>query len=338
MAGRSDKGVTGLRGIARLAGVSTATVSRVINNRPGVRTDLRRVVEQVIREHGLHVDAAARALKSRKTWRFAVIAPPRGTLIFANPFFGEILRGLTSVTEGAGYSLVMMTGATSETLEEVNRNRSCDGVLLIGFRKGVPEARSLKGATVPVVTIPRPGPRYRLPFVTVEDEVGAHEATLHLIRRGRRRIALLSGPPTNIFTVNRLAGYRRALRDAGLSFDPSLVVNGAYTFEGAYQATLQLLARERPPDAIFATSDYMATGVVDALRSRATRIPEDIAVVGFGNAPISALISPALTTVDEQLQQLGAQAAALLIGLAQGEDVRDTQVALASRLIVREST
>ncbi len=225
--GRSDNEVTGLKGIARMAGVSTATVSRVINNRPGVRPELRRAVEQVIHEHGLHVDAAARALKSRKTWKLAVIMPAPGSLVFANPFFGEIFRGLSSVTEQAGYSMVMMTEASPQTLEEVNRNRSCDGVLLIGFRRGIPEPRSLRGAAVPVVVIPRPGPRYRLPFVTADEEIGSYDATCHLIERGYGRIALLCGPPTNIFSIPRAAGYRRALKDAGLRDCVRVVVGGA---------------------------------------------------------------------------------------------------------------
>ncbi len=334
---RTTGEVIGLKAIADAVGVSTATVSRVINNRPGVRAEVRRTVEQAIRERGLHVDAAARALRSRKTWKLAIMTAARGDLVYANPFFGEILRGISSVTEEAGYSLVMMTAATSETLEGVNRNRSCDGVLVTGFRKGIPEPRSLKGATVPVVTIPRPGPRYRLPFVAPDDEAGAYDATRYLIDCGHKRIALVSGPFTNIFTVHRLAGYRRALADAGLRFDSTLVVNGEYAYEGAYRAALTLLDQEARPDAVFATSDHMATGVLSALRSRGVRIPDDVALVGFGNAPLAELITPGLTTVDEQLRETGVQAATLLIRLAQGEEVAETQIVLPTRLVVRES-
>ncbi|MHB1162524.1 MAG: LacI family DNA-binding transcriptional regulator, partial [Chloroflexota bacterium] len=133
----------GLKALAQVAGVSPATVSRVINNRPGVRPELRLAVEQAIREHGLNLDVAARALKSRKTQRLAIITPRPGNLVFANPFFTEILRGISDVTEQRGYSLAVTTSANSQTLYEVNRNRSCDGVLFIGFRKSVPEPQSL---------------------------------------------------------------------------------------------------------------------------------------------------------------------------------------------------
>ena len=330
--------VRGLKALARLAGVSPATVSRVINNRPGVRPELRQAVEQAIKEHGLNVDSAARALKSRKTQRLAIIIPRQGSLVFANPFFMEILRGITSVTEQRGYVLAVTTAATAQTLHEVNRNRSCDGVLFIGFRKSVPDPRSLRGATVPVVTIPRPGPRYSLPYITMEDEAGAYEATGHLIQRGHRRIALLNGPRTSIYSINRLAGYRRALVDAGIPLDPSLVVDGDFDHDGAFDATLRLLDMPSPPSAIFATSDFMATGVICGVRSRGLSIPKDIALVGFGNTSICTHISPSLTSVDEQLHEIGVQAATLLIRLAEGEKVESTQIALPTRLVVRESS
>ncbi len=330
--------VRGLKALAKLAGVSPATVSRVINDRPGVRPELRQAVEQAIREHGLNLDVAARALKSRKTQRLAIITPRAGNLVFANPFFTEILRGITSVTEQRGYTLAVTTAATSQTLYEVNRNRSCDGVLFIGFRKSVPEPRSLKGATVPVVTIPRPGPQYKLPYVTMEDEAGAYEATSHLIQRGHRRIALLNGPRTSIYSINRLSGYRKALAEAGLAFDPSLVTDGDFDHDGAYRATLQLLDMDKPPTAIFATSDFMATGATCGVQSRGLSIPRDIALVGFGNTAICTHITPMLTSVDEQLQELGVQAATLLVRLAEGETVETTQIALPTKLVVRESS
>lgn len=338
MAVAKSEGVRGLKGLAKLAGVSPATVSRVINDRPGVRPELRQAVEQAIREYGLNVDSAARALKSRKTQRLAIITPRPGYLVFANPFFMEIFRGITSISEQRGYGLAVTTAATAQTLYEVNRNRSCDGVLFIGFRKSVPEPRSLKGATVPVVTIPRPGPQYKLPYVSMEDEAGACEATSHLIQRGHRRIALLNGPRTSIYSINRFAGYRRALADAGIPLDPSLVVDGDFDHDGAYRATIQLLDIDSPPTAIFATSDYMATGVTCGVQSRGLTIPRDIALVGFGNTPICTHTSPTLTSVDEQLQELGSQAATLLIRLAEGEQVEDTQIVLPTRLVVRESS
>jgi DNA-binding LacI/PurR family transcriptional regulator len=330
--------VRGLKALAKLAGVSPATVSRVINDRPGVRPELRQAVEQAIRQHGLNVDSAARALKSRKTQRLAIITPRQGSLVFANPFFTEIFRGITSITEQRGYVLAVTTSATAQTLHEVNRNRSCDGVLFIGFRKSIPDPRSLKGATVPVVTIPRPGPQYRLPYVTMEDEAGAYEATGHLIQRGHRRIALLNGPRTSIYSINRLAGYRRALADAAIPFDPTLVVDGDFDHDGACRATLQLLDMDAPPTAIFATSDFMALGATRGVYARGLTIPRDIALVGFGNTPVCTHVSPALTSVDEQLQELGAQAATLLIRLAEGEPVETTQIALPTKLVVRESS
>ena len=338
----SDKagadGPGGIKGIARLAGVSPATVSRVINNRPGVRPELRRAVEQVVRGRGLHLDTAARALKSRKTFRLAVITPRSGSLMFANPFFTEILRGISDVTEKEGYSIVVVTAATSQTLYEVNRNRSCDGVLFVGFRKGVPEPQSLRGAVVPVVTIPRPGPRYKLPFVSMDDETGAWEATRHLVERGHERIGLLNGPRNSIYSINRLAGYRRALKDAGLPFDRSLIEDGDFVAESAEQAAVRLLEMPERATAILATSDHMATGALYAARSLGLRVPADVALVGFGNTPVCAELSPALTSVDEHLRELGGQAASLLLRLAQGEEVPDTQVILPTSLVVRESS
>ena len=327
----------GLKWVARLAGTSPATVSRVINSRPGVRPELRRVVEDVIREHGLELNVAARALKTSKTRTLAIIIPRSGSLVFANPYFTEILGGITAVTEDAGYTLAVMTGATPNTLYEVNRNRSCDGVLFIGLRKNIPDPRSLRGATVPVVTIPKPGPRYKLPFVTVDDETGTYEAVRYLVGRGHRRIALVIGSPSSPFSTTRVAGYRRALKDAGLPYVPALVADGEFTDEGAHRVTLGLLGLSNPPTAILAISDHMATGVLSALQSRRLRVPSDVALVGFGNTPVSGLLSPSLTTVDEQLREVGAQAASLLIRLAEGEAVEATQMVVPTKLVVRES-
>jgi DNA-binding LacI/PurR family transcriptional regulator len=338
MANEKSTGVKGLKALAKIAGVSPATVSRVINSRPGVRPEMRQAVEQAIREHGLNLDVAARALKNRKTQTLAIITARPGALVFANPFFMEIFRGITRVTEQRGYSLSVATAATSQTLYEVNRNRSCDGVLFIGFRKGIPEPSSLRGAAVPVVTMPRPGPQYKLPYVTMEDEIGAYDATCHLIQRGHKRIALLNGPRTSIYSINRLAGYRRALNDAGIPLDGSLIVDGDFDHDGAYNSTLQLLDQPNPPTAIFSTSDFMATGVTCAVRSRGLSIPRDVALVGFGNTSICTHIAPTLTSVDEQLQELGSQAATMLIGLAEGEAVPATQISLPTRLVVRESS
>lgn len=328
----------GLKRIAALAGVSAATVSRVVNKRPGVRPELRKIVEATIREHGLDIDVTARALKSRKTGRLAVIIPRSADLVFANPFFTEIMRGVAGQCERAGYSLLLLTAATSDTLYEVNRNRSCDGVLFIGFRKSVPDPRSLRGATVPVVTIPRPGPRYSMPFVGMDDEEGAREAVAYLISRGHTRIALLAGPHNSVYTIPRLAGYRRAIADAGLEFEHSLVVEGDFTREGGRRETLDLLAREDRPTAIFALSDHMAQGAFDAIRSSGMRIPDDVALVGFGNTPLCTEVTPTLTSVDEQLHLLGELAAGMLVSLVQGEAVPETQVVLPTRLVVRESS
>jgi DNA-binding LacI/PurR family transcriptional regulator len=329
---------TGIKGIARLAGVSPATVSRVINNRPGVRPELRQAVEQVVRERGLHLDTAARALKSRKTYRLAVITPRPGPIMFANPFFTEILCGISQVTEQAGYSIVLFTAATSQTLYEVNRNRSCDGVLFVGFRKSVPEPQSLKGAIVPVVTIPRPGPRYRLPFVSMDDEAGAMEATRHLLARGHERIALLNGPHNSIYSINRLAGYRKALQSANISFDQSLVEDGDFVAQNAHEAAIRLLTQPKRPTAVLATSDHMAVGAMDAVRGLGLRIPEDVALVGFGNTPVCTEVSPTLSSVDEHLRELGVQAASLLLQLAQGEEVANTQLVIPTRLVIRGSS
>lgn len=339
MAGnKSDGTPRGLKAIAELAGVSPATVSRVINNRPGVRQEMRQLVEQVIRQYGLQVDVSARALKTRKTDKLAIIVPRDGSLVFANPYYTEIFRGLSSVVETMGYTLSVMTGATSETLHEVNRNRSCDAVLFVGFRKNIPDPRSLRGAVVPVVTIPRPGPRYKLPYVSMDDEAGTYEATKYLLDLGHTRIGLIAGFSTSIFSITRTPGFKRAFNEADLPFPQALVVDGQYTYEGAYEVTKELLERKPRPTAILAFSDLMALGALNAVLDKGLSVPGDVALVGFGNTPISSYVTPKLTTVEEHLYELGVQAASLLIALARGEEVSETQIVLPTSLVIREST
>jgi LacI family transcriptional regulator len=190
---------------------------------------------------------------------------------------------------------------------------------------------------VPVVTIPQPGPRYRLPYVTMADEAGTEEATRYLIGRGHSRIGVVAGSLTSIFSINRLAGYRGALKDAGMPFVPSLVRNGDFTQDDGYESAAALLAQPSPPTALIALSDFLAMGALRAIRDRGLRMPGDVALVSFGDSPICSLVTPSLTAVNQQMIELGTQAATLLIQLVQGEEVPTTQIVVPTKLVLRES-
>lgn len=323
--------------VAELAGVSKASVSRVLNNHPSVSPELRAAVEAVVRQQGYEPNAVARALAKRRTGSIALIIPRPAAFAFSHPFLTEVMRGVGSAAEAEGYSLQVATAAGPERLLAIQRDRSCDGIVFAGIWADDPLARRLDDAVVPVVVVGRPPANLAVPFVTMDDEEGAGAATRHLLERGRRRLAMINGP-ASMWSTNRLAGFQRALATAGLSSDPATVLSGEFSIASGRRLMAELLARPARPDGVFVANDTMAYGALAAARESGLRVPEDVAIVGFDNFPFSALTEPALTTVDAHMYELGLQAANLLLMTIGGAAPESTHITLPMTLVVRRST
>ncbi|MHB1134600.1 MAG: LacI family DNA-binding transcriptional regulator [Chloroflexota bacterium] len=326
-----------IKTIAEMAGVSKASVSRVLNNHPSVSSELRAAVEAVILQQGYEPNAVARALARRRTGTIALIIPRPARFAFSHPFLTEVMRGLGAAIEAEGYSLQIVTSAGPEKLSVIYRDGSCDGMAFAGIWADDPLARDLANATVPVVLIGRSPAPLRVPSVWMDDEAGAEAATRHLIERGYTDLAMFNGPASEA-SFSRLRGFRSALAAAGLPYREEMVLGGEFSVESGRRLLERLLAGPRRPRALFVASDTMAFGALVAARAAGLRVPDDLAVVGFDNFPFSALTEPALTTVDAHVYELGQRAGALLLQQVRGEVPGELQVVLPMTLVVRRST
>ena len=330
-----------LEEIAKLAGVSRSTVSRVINDQPNVRTPVRERVWQVIRETGYQPHAAARSLVTRRTRIVGVIIPEAVTRLFTDPFFLQLLSGITQTCNSQGYQLMLSLfngpAGPEEMYRRVVGGGHLDGVVVASTRVDDPLIGRLMDDGVPVVMVGR-HPDERVCYVDVDNVAGARMAVDHLARLGHRRIGTITGPLNMPGASDRLAGYRQAMKAHRLPVDDELIVEGDFAEESGMAAARRLLSL--PVTAIFAASDIMAVGALKVIRETDQRVPRDVALVGFDDVPIAAALQPALTTVRQPIEQMGTMAASLLLSLLESppEGRPPAQrLVLPAKLVVRES-
>jgi LacI family transcriptional regulator len=325
-----------LRDVARLAGVSIATVSATINQTAYVSPGLQARVRRAIVKTGYHPDGIARSLKTRTTQTLGLIISD-----IANPFFTALVRGIEDVANAHQYTLVLCN--TDERLEkeqayvQLLRSRRVDGLIMAPAGRPRDYAGFPQALAVPVVFIDRRVPA-EADAVVVDNAGGACEAVAYLLQLGHRRIGVIAGLPHISTSRERLAGYARAHEAAGLRPDPAWRKMGASRLEGGYRAALQLLASPRPPTAIFATNNLMAIGLMRAIAERGLQCPRDLSVACFDDFEWAAVFHPRLTTVAQPTYEMGVTAAQLLFarltGAATGA-ARET--VLAPTLIIRDS-
>ncbi len=327
--------------VAQLAGVSRTTVSLVLNNAPNVHisSETRRRVLEAARRLNYHPHAAARSLVSRRSMTLGLVLCQSPEQVFADPFLPQVLRGINDVAQAAGYRILLETvthpednGYSALVLE----NR-IDGFILSGPRSDDEALRSLHEEGFPIVLMGRL-PDVDIPFVDVDNVRAAYGAVEHLILLGHTRIGMITnGPLHYTASADRLEGYRRALNDHALPYDPDLVVYGAFREESGQVAMDRLLEREDPPSAVFVASDAVALGALVSIRRHGLRVPDDIALVGFDDIPLAAYVNPPLTTVRLPARRLGEEAARLLVALVEGREVESTHILLDTTLVVRAS-
>lgn len=287
-----------LEDVAAHAGVSRATVSRVVNGQSTVAEDLRKRVVRSIDKLGYVPNQAARKLMSKRSETLALVASEPDTRVFGDPFFGGIVRGISREANRAGLQLVLLMAQDFDDLERVKRFLKAspvDGAMLISSHADDGLAEELQRLATPYVIGGRPiDPSLGAPYVDNENLLGAEIATSHLLAKGRGTIATVTGPLDMSAGVDRLAGYRRAL---GSSFREDLVETGDFTQRGGEIATERLLERVPDLDALFTASDLMALGALAALRRSGRRVPDDVALVGFDDNQFAIAADPPLTTI-----------------------------------------
>jgi LacI family transcriptional regulator len=326
--------------VARRAGVSTSTVSHVVNGTRYVSDELRERVMAAMRELDYTPNAAARMLTLKRSHTIGLIVSD-----IRNPFFASVARGVEDVAQERGYTLVLCNSDENADRETACLNaletRAVDGVLLASAGVADEHLSRLVKAGFPIVLVDRDLPELGAPAVLLDNEGAAYSAVRHLITRGHRRIAMISGRAAISTTTERIAGYRRALQEAGITTDDRLVVSGASTSEGGAVAANAVLDVHPRPTAIFSGNNLMSIGALQAIVNRGLTVPEQIALVGFDDFPFpwSDAFRPHLTTVAQPTYELGRRAAELLVQRLKGGSFTSApRVVLDGQLVVRESS
>jgi LacI family transcriptional regulator len=331
-----------LEDIARKAGVSRSTVSRVINDEPYVSEATRAKVKAVITAEGFTPNLAARMLVTQRTRVVGVVIPHTLLVTFQDPYyFPTLLQGVSESTYTRDYATLLWWGQSREDEERfyeriLKQNRLMDGLIIASATNDDPIINKLLGLGMPFVMVERPV-RYqdRISYVSVDNVQAAQTAVQHLTGLGRTRIGTITGALDNIDGVDRLTGYRQALELAGLPFDPGLVAEGRYTQQSGYIGAKRLI--KQGIDAIFAANDLTAIGAIQALQEADVRVPEDVSVVGFDDLPNAIQSKPQLTTIRQPIQHKGAMATNLLLDLIEGVVDGPRQVLLPTQLVIRQS-
>ncbi|MFI0508459.1 LacI family DNA-binding transcriptional regulator [Streptomyces sp. WSLK1-5] len=339
--GRRRPGAPTLEEVAAHARVGRGTVSRVINNATGVKESTRRAVQQAIDELGYVPNLAARSLAGRRADAVALVMTEPDWRQFAEPFFSEIVTSLGDALTDTGMQLLLTlvrSDAERQRFLEYARGGRVDGVLLMSVHAGDPLPDMLAEARLPTVLLGRRSGDEYVSYVDMDNVGGARSAVSHLVQRGRRVLATITGPLDLHAAQCRLRGYEEALALAGLDVVRSLVAESDFTAESGRLAMAELLQRHPDIDGVLAASDTTAAGALEALRAAGRRVPEDVAVIGFDDFPLAQRTEPQLTTVRQPIEEVGRAMIRLLLEEMEEGAVAWRHTILRTELVVREST
>jgi len=325
--------------VAALAGVSRATVSRVLNDSPSVSRKARGRVERAIAELGYVPNRAARSLRTRRTELIALVFYEPESRVTTDPVLGGMIRGIGNALASTQFQPVLLMISNQAQHDRVERyllGGDVDGALLVSMHGDDSLPHTLVKAGVPAVLSGRPMGPTTIGYVGADNRGGAREAVAYLVGRGRRRIATIAGPREMCAGVDRLDGYHDALRAVGRAVDEALIEAGDFTDEGGERAMRRLLARGAAPDAVFAANDLMAVGALRALKAAGLRVPEDVALVGFDDSETARHCDPQLTTVHQPIEEQGRQMVQRLLAVIAG-DTAGVGIILDTELVIRQS-
>ncbi len=324
-----------IKEVSRLAGVSISTVSRVLNDTVPVADETKRRVLNAVQKLDYQPNAFARGLVTNRSGGVGVTVND-----LSSPYFGTLLKGVEEVIEEAGMHLIVASGhAKAETERravEFLKQRRTDALII--HSEELPDADLLNWAKgdIPILVIGRYIAELAKSCVYLDNETGGRLATRHLLEKGHRRIAHITGPLSIHDSRERLVGYRRALEEAGLNYEEDFVVEADFMEAGGQIATKRLLERKLDFSAIFVANDQMAVGVLQTLREAGLRVPEDISLVGFDDVLLARYLYPALTTIRQPLFEMGQAAAKLALAALDGKEM-GVRRKFEPELIVRKS-
>lgn len=326
-----------MRDVAERAGVSVTTVSHVINNTRNVSPATRQKVEQAMHSLGYQPNVLARSLRKGETHTIGIILPDS-----TNPYFAEVARGIEDASFSQGYSVILCNSDNDLEKERHYTNvlleKQVDGIIMVAAGSSGENIHYLLERDIPLVLVDRHVPDIRVDYVLADNQKGGYLAANHLIELGHRAIGCIAGPEGVQLSSERVAGYRRALEQAGISVRKEWIVEGDFQFLSGYDAARQLLNREPVPTAIFACNDLMAIGAYRYTHEIDHKIPEQLSIVGFDDVSLSAYTNPPLTTVKQFKYEMGSKAAKLLLERMTQHDFEYRLETLNTKLIIRKST
>lgn len=324
--------------VARAAGVSTATVSYVLNQQPGVSDATRQRVLKAAHRLGWEPRAGARALVAGRALAIGFVVARRARVLAADPYFAQVLSGIEEALQPSRYALVLSVvadrGRDVAAYQRLARQGRVDGFLLTDPRRNDPRPKVIQDLEVPAVGI-GPFADHGLPSVSADEREGIRRAVQHLVDLGHTRMAHVCGPSTLLHATLRRDSWRRSLLDHGLQ--PGRCVSGQFTELGGARATLDLLTAPEPPTAIFYANDTMALAGMEIARQFGFRIPQDLSMIGFDDIPAARLVSPALTTISQDPVAAGRSAAKMLLARLKGDEPSLVELQ-PTKFIVRAST
>jgi len=324
--------------VAREAGVSMATVSRVVNGNPNVKPATRKKVLETIERLGYRPNAVARGLASKKTTTVGVVIPD-----ISNAFFAEVTRGIDDIASMYHYNIILSNSdkKKEKELSLINTllEKQVDGLLFMGGEVTEEHLQIFKTASVPIVLAATKDEHRIFPSVDIDHLQAAKDAVKAFIEAGHKKIAMISGPLTDPLTgYARYQGYKEALEESGLPFNEQYIRIGDYHYESGLKAMRHFLSLDDRPTAVFAATDEMAVGAIHEIQDQGFQVPEEIEVRGFDNTPISSMVRPLLSTVAQPQYDIGAVAMRFLTKHMNKEPISDKTVILQHQLMDRKST
>ena len=328
-----------LEEIAKQAGVSRSTVSRVVNDHPSVRPEVRERVLGIIEQTGYQPHAAAQSLASRRSNVIGFVIPRTVHTVFTDPYFPRLTQGIAQACNQHDCTLSLFLidshDAEEKIMSRITRRGFLDGIIVQSTFEEDTFLKRLQNNQVPYVVIGHPFDSPDASYIDIENMAGAHNAVTHLLHQGRKNIATITGPLNSKAGSNRLDGYKQALSERGVEIDENLIVEGDFTERGGYYAAKRLIKYK--PDAVFIASDVMAMGALKVFQEAGLNVPTDIAIVGFDDLPPARLSSPQLTTIRQPIRRFGLKAVEVLLDIIENGVLPHRRVVFGTELIIRES-
>ncbi|MGB6407844.1 MAG: LacI family DNA-binding transcriptional regulator [Planococcus donghaensis] len=331
-----------IKDVAKKAGVSPATVSRVIADNPRISVKTKAKVREVMEDMGYYPNFQARNLVANKSRTLGIIMENSAALAFQNPFFPEVLRGISTQAHDSKYGLYLSTGATQEEIYqevvEMVQGRRVDGIILLYSKIGDPVLEFLRQSELPFAVVGRPHQEpCSVTYVNNDNINIAKDTVEYLIGLGHRHIAFVGGATDFVVSIDRMQGYQQALAEHQIPFDVDYTVNQDFIQGKERESIRRLMALPIPPTAIVTHDDMVAYEVIGYLEDLKIGVPDDVSIIGFNNHTISRYLKPPLSTVDISIYELGLRAAELVLEKITDESTPSTQVTVPSRLIERGS-